>query len=136
MYQERIVLRYQIPSCFLRISVSTATIIYAKTRITNDIFECVNNIWAWSSWSPWSGKRELKCCTRCPLVLLKKKLWTPLILLIPLMLHVNNIPHPYFTWWLWVTMRWSLPANIYLFKGNNGNTRKRCEICSKLIIKT
>ena len=28
------------------------------------------------------------------------------------------------------------PANIYLFKLNNRNTRKRCEICSKLTIKT
>ena len=28
------------------------------------------------------------------------------------------------------------PANIYLFKFNNGNTRKRCEICSKITIKT
>ena len=27
------------------------------------------------------------------------------------------------------------PANIYLFKVNYRNTRKRCEICSKLIIK-
>ena len=27
-------------------------------------------------------------------------------------------------------------ANIYLFRGNNGNTRKRCEICSQLTIKT
>ena len=26
----------------------------------------------------------------------------------------------------------SLPANIYLFKVDNRNTRKRCEICSKL----
>ena len=36
--------------------------------------------------------------------------------------------------------RWSadylFPANIYLFKVNNRNTRKRCEICSKLTIKT
>ena len=30
----------------------------------------------------------------------------------------------------------NLPANICLFKVNNKNTRKRCEICSKLIIKT
>ena len=29
-----------------------------------------------------------------------------------------------------------IPANIYVFKVNNGNTGKRCEICSKLIIKT
>ena len=64
----------------------------------------------------------------------KEKLWTPLILLIPMMLHITNV-HCYFTWWLWVAMRWSLPVNIYLFKDNNGNTRKRCEICSKLIIK-
>ena len=28
------------------------------------------------------------------------------------------------------------PADIYSFKVNNRNTRKRCEICSKLIIKT
>ena len=28
------------------------------------------------------------------------------------------------------------PANIYLFKVNIRNTRKRCEICSKLMIKT
>ena len=27
-------------------------------------------------------------------------------------------------------------ANIYLFKFNNRNLRKRCEICSKLTIKT
>ena len=29
-----------------------------------------------------------------------------------------------------------IPANIYLFKFSNINTRKRCELCSKLIIKT
>ena len=34
---------------------------------------------------------------------------------------------------LWSHM---LPVNIYLFKVNNRNTRKRCEICSKLTIKT
>ena len=28
------------------------------------------------------------------------------------------------------------PANIYLFKVNNGNTRKKYKICSKLTIKT
>ena len=28
-----------------------------------------------------------------------------------------------------------IPANIELFKGNNRNTRKRCEICLKLSIK-
>ena len=28
------------------------------------------------------------------------------------------------------------PALIYLFKVNNSNTRKRCEICWKLTIKT
>ena len=28
------------------------------------------------------------------------------------------------------------PANIYLFKVNNRNTRKRCEVCSKLAVKT
>ena len=28
------------------------------------------------------------------------------------------------------------PANIYLFKVNNRNTINRCEICSKLAIKT
>ena len=28
------------------------------------------------------------------------------------------------------------PGGIYLFKVNNRNTRKRCEICSKLTIET
>ena len=28
------------------------------------------------------------------------------------------------------------PAGIYMFKVNNGNTRKRCEIRSKLVAKT
>ena len=28
------------------------------------------------------------------------------------------------------------PKNIYLFKVNNRNTRKRCKICSKLMLKT
>ena len=32
--------------------------------------------------------------------------------------------------------RRTFPANIYLLKVNNRNTRKRCEICSKLTIKT
>ena len=27
---------------------------------------------------------------------------------------------------------WTYPANIYLFKVNNRNTWKQCEICSKL----
>ena len=30
----------------------------------------------------------------------------------------------------------SSPASIYLLKVNNRNTRKKCEICSKLTIKT
>ena len=30
----------------------------------------------------------------------------------------------------------SIPANIYILKVNNRNTRKRCELCSKLTIKT
>ena len=31
---------------------------------------------------------------------------------------------------------YKIPANFYLFKVNYRNTRKRCEICSKLTIKT
>ena len=30
------------------------------------------------------------------------------------------------------TLSFKFPANIYLFKVNNRNTTKRCEICSKL----
>ena len=30
----------------------------------------------------------------------------------------------------------TLPANIYLLKVDNRNTRARCEICSKLTVKT
>ena len=29
-----------------------------------------------------------------------------------------------------------IPTNIYLFKFNNRNTRRGCEICSELTIKT
>ena len=39
----------------------------------------------------------------------------------------DNIERNYFDYY---------PANVYLFKVNNRNTRNRCEICSKLIIKT
>ena len=35
-----------------------------------------------------------------------------------------------------LSLREATPANIYLFKVNNRNTGKRCEICSKLTIKT
>ena len=31
---------------------------------------------------------------------------------------------------------YTFPVGIYLMKGNNRNTRTRCEICSKLTIKT
>ena len=38
---------------------------------------------------------------------------------------------------LWISSaNASMPGNIYLFQVNNRNTRKWCEICSKLIIKT
>ena len=30
------------------------------------------------------------------------------------------------------SLLWNFPANIYLLNVNNRNTRKRCEICSKL----
>ena len=30
----------------------------------------------------------------------------------------------------------AIPAGIYLFMANNGNTRTMCETCSKLIIET
>ena len=36
---------------------------------------------------------------------------------------------------LWLVQK-NYPANIYLLEVNNRNTRKRCEICSKLTIKT
>ena len=36
----------------------------------------------------------------------------------------------------WISTDITSPANIYLFKDNNRNTTKRCEICSKLTLKT
>ena len=36
----------------------------------------------------------------------------------------------------WLEQYASDLANIYFFKFNNRNTRKRCEVCSKLTIKT
>ena len=38
--------------------------------------------------------------------------------------------------YLFLTKISILQANIYLFKGNNRNTRKRYEICLQLTIKT
>ena len=35
-----------------------------------------------------------------------------------------------------LTIKTTDPANTYLFKVNNRNTRERCEICSRLAIKT
>ena len=35
-----------------------------------------------------------------------------------------------------IFMIFTIPAGIYLLKVNNRNTRTRCEICSKLTIKT
>ena len=37
-----------------------------------------------------------------------------------------------FTVWKFEHQKWRSPANMYLFKVNNRNTRTRCEICSKL----
>ena len=37
---------------------------------------------------------------------------------------------------IFLNFQTNYPANIYLFKVNNTNTRKKCEICSKLTIKT
>ena len=36
----------------------------------------------------------------------------------------------------WKHLNTAIPAGIYLLKVNNRNTRTRCEICSKLTIKT
>ena len=35
-----------------------------------------------------------------------------------------------------ISREYAAPVSIYLFKVSNRNTRKRCEICSKLTIKT
>ena len=36
----------------------------------------------------------------------------------------------------YISMKPYIPANIYFFKVNNRNTRRRCEICSKLSLRT
>ena len=48
---------------------------------------------------------------------------------------VNILCRVFVTWCIFLEHR-SYPANIYLLKVNRRNTRKRCEICSKLAIKT
>ena len=42
----------------------------------------------------------------------------------------------YMKWNIKIKVHASHPGNIYLLKVNNRNTRKRCEIHSKLTIKT
>ena len=49
----------------------------------------------------------------------------------PYNLHVSML-NKYF----YFHFRWKYPVGIYLLKVNNRNTKKRCEICSKLTIKT
>ena len=48
----------------------------------------------------------------------------------------NKISVEVFSHWFNSVSHKDYPANIYMFKVNNRNTRKMCEICSKLIIKT
>ena len=36
---------------------------------------------------------------------------------------------------VYIMIEWD-PANIYLFKFNTRNTRERCELCSKVTVKT
>ena len=45
---------------------------------------------------------------------------------------------PLFPWhlWPWDYYNSHNPANIYLFKVNNGSTRTMCEVCSKVTTKT
>ena len=38
-------------------------------------------------------------------------------------------------WFLYDGNKGYMPANMYLFKVNNRNTKKKCEICSNLTIK-
>ena len=55
--------------------------------------------------------------------------WVPILLFHSLPINLYLITN------LNVYVKWNIPANIHLFKVNNRNTR-RCEICSKLTIKT
>ena len=49
----------------------------------------------------------------------------------------NGVVHVSFKLWTDSTQHYhNNPANIYLFKINNRNTRKRCQICSNLTIIT
>ena len=50
--------------------------------------------------------------------------------------HVHRIVRETRFKYIWEYSGVPIPANIYLFKVNNRNTTKRCEICSKLTIKT
>ena len=44
--------------------------------------------------------------------------------------------HTFVDWVIALTFGRLIPAGNCMFKVNNGNTRTRCEICSKLTIKT
>ena len=52
--------------------------------------------------------------------------------LVSLLLNLNTFSILIFTF----SLIWISPANIYLFKVSDRNTRKRCEIRSKLTVKT
>ena len=74
-----------------------------------------------------NDRNTRKRCEIC----LKITVKTDVVLMFSLL--TLNIFHTFFYVFLLLTSCY--PANIYLFKVNNRNTRKRCEICSKLTIK-
>ena len=57
----------------------------------------------------------------------------PVAFMSEILLKVSEISSSWFTAFV---LKLDCPANIYLFKFNNRNGRNRCEICSKLTLKT
>ena len=51
-------------------------------------------------------------------------------------MYINTHTHTHTHTHIYIYIYIYIPTNIYLLKVNNRNTRKRCEMCSKLTIKT
>ena len=78
-------------------------------------------LWCFHCW-PWTSKCRLSYQSQC---------WAFLIGRVYLLSTIN------FSSTFYVLLRKSrCPASIYLHKVNNRNNRTRCEICSKLTVKT
>ena len=103
--------------------VSNAPFLYPlKTTENLAVFWCFQGVEKGCIWKKWVNNSKFPHRWKTKLILFLSK-------------HQRIVRKTRFKY-IWVCSGEPIPANIYLFKVNNRNITKRCEICSKLTIKT